>query len=186
MDAYLEIGLRWREDSAFDVTLEYDDPDDSGDRRVADDQPTTIDCDALALIAHDERAYARSLTASVLGSPKIAEFYKNARALMADHELAVHVRLFIDATAPSRFHDLRWEMLLDGPEGPPLALARGIYVSRFLSARNWSRVVPPPKHELKALVIVANPTDIEERWRGVPAGRSLAIDVDGERTNSSK
>jgi hypothetical protein len=179
-DAYLEVGLRYREGSAFDVTIDYDDPDDSGDRRAFGDEPITIDPDALGLLVADEARYGRSLTDMVLGQAKIGRFYDRARTAQETRKLPLHLRLFIDPSAPSRYHQLRWESLRDGSATEPLAIRHDVFLSRFLSAQDWRPIAPPPKHDLRGLVVVANPSNVTSFRQGDGPERLTEVDVLGE------
>jgi hypothetical protein len=88
--AYLEIGLHWRQDGTFDVTLEYDDPQDRQDLREPSDVPVTIDLDELAGLVADIAAYARRLAEMVLGGEKIARRYAASRAIIDREEQPLH------------------------------------------------------------------------------------------------
>lgn len=178
-DAYLEIGLRWR-DGTFDVTVDYDDPDDSGDRRAFGDAPITIDDDLLRQLVANEPTYGRSLTDMVFQADKIRVFYEQARASQASRNLPLHLRLFIDPSAPPRFHHLRWESLRDGTSDDPLALIPNVFISRFLGSHDWKPVAPPPKHDLHALIVVANPSDISSYRRHAGTERLAEVDVEAE------
>lgn len=179
-DAYLEIGLRWREGSSFDVTMDYDDPADSGDRRAFGEEPIAIDPAALRPLIADEAAYGRRLTDMVLGARRIGDFYSRARASQDSRKLPLHVRLFIDPSAPSRFHTLRWETLRDGASDDPIAVKHDVFMSRFLSAQDWRPVEPPPKHDLRALVVVANPSNIASFRQGPGAAPFPEVDAEAE------
>jgi CHAT domain/SIR2-like domain len=179
-DAYLEIGLRYREGATFDVTIDYDDPADSGDRRAFGDEPIRIDPDVLELLVADEPQYGRSLTDMVLGQDKIGRFYEHARTSQETRELPLHLRLFIDPSAPPRYHHLRWESLRDGRASEPLAIRHDVFLSRFLSAQDWRPIAPPPKHDLRGLVVVANPSNVASFRRGLGPERLAKVDVRGE------
>ena len=166
IDAELEIGLRWRADvgeaDGFDVSLHYDEPEDMRDRRQLGDVPLVIDTDSLGLLEGDEPAYARQLSASLFGHPDVREFYMLARAAAEGREIPLHLRLLIDPKAPARYHALRWESLRDPADESPIATRQNISFSRYLSSSDWRPVSPPAKRELRALVLVANPRDLDQ------------------------
>ena len=172
-DAYLEIGLRWRGGvngrGEFDVNLDFDDPADSGDRRDYGDSPVTIDPAALAQLVGDEAAYGVELCRNLFGSQKVADFYRRARDVGQSGGIAVHFRLLVDPEAPPAFQAVRWESLRD-PDWESLgdadlariAVRRNMLFSRFLNSDKWEVISPPPKHDLRALVVVASPSDIAD------------------------
>ena len=186
-DAYLEIGLRWRGGEngrgEFDVNLDFDDPADSGDRRDYGDAPVTVDPWALAQLVADEAAYGAELCKTLFASQKVADFYRRAREVGQRGGIAVHFRLLLDPEAPSSFHAVRWESLRDpdwetlgDPDLARIAVRRNMLFSRFLNSDTWDVVSPPPKHDLKALVVVAGPSDVAE-YGNEPLAE---VDVEGE------
>jgi CHAT domain/SIR2-like domain len=158
--AYLEIGLRWRGDTSFDVTMDLDDPEDTGDRRAFGEDPIEIEPSALDEMTADEVAYGRYLTRCILSTPRIRAFFDKARSVVENRGVPLHLRLFIDPSAPARFHSIRWESLRDPADDHPVATKHDVYMSRFLNAHDWRRIAPPPKHDLRALTVIADPSDI--------------------------
>ena len=179
-DAYFEIGLHWRGGDGgrgeFDVNLDFDDPADSGDRRDYGDAPVTVDPPALAQLVANEAAYGKELCENLFGSQKVADFYKRARQVGERGGIAVHFRLLVDPEAPPSFQAVRWESLRDPVDGTRIAVRRNMLFSRFLNSDTWEIVSPPPKHDLKALVVVASPSDISD-YGDEPLAE---VDVDGE------
>ena len=103
-DAHLEIGLRWRrEEDAFDVSVEYDQPNDAEDRRDLGSTPVIVDTSRLAQLLTDEAAYGRELAERLFASPQIRRFYAKAKG-DAEQEtgLRLHLRLLLDPNAPLR------------------------------------------------------------------------------------
>jgi SIR2-like domain/CHAT domain len=181
-DAYLEIGLRWKTaengHGVFDVNLDFDDPADTGDRRDYGEVPVKIDPLGLAQhVANDDR-YGNELRDRLFRSEKVADFFRRARRVGERGGIPVHLRLLVDPDAPAPFHAVRWESLRDPDDGTRIAVRRNMLFSRFLNSDNWDVVSPPPKHDLKALVVIANPSDIGEFGDGEPLTK---IDVDDER-----
>ena len=85
----------------------------------------------------------------------------------------LRVRLFIGPTAPE-LHALKWELLLDPGTGKPLATREQFLFSRYLSSHDWRPVKLRPQDSLRALVVIANPSDLGEY-------QMTKVDVDGER-----
>lgn len=168
-DAYLEIGLHWREESprrgagVFAVNLDFDDPEDTGDRRDFGEKQISIDTTALAQLVTNEAEYGKILSAWLFESAKVREFFTRAKTAGERDGIPVHLRLFVDPSAPRPFHAVRWESLRDPEDESRVAVKRNILFSRFLTSAAWKTISPPPKHDLRALVVIANPWNIENR-----------------------
>jgi CHAT domain/SIR2-like domain len=178
MAADLEIVLAWRSDqSCFELSIAFDDPNDTGDRRKIWPEPITIDTDGLRKLRHDAAAYGRALTDQLFTDEELRDFYRRAKSWAQQENLPLRVRLSIDPDAPARLQAVRWETLVDLDTGVPLGRRTDVWVSRYLSGADWDRVKPPRKHDLRALVVIANPTDLA----AVEADRPLApVNVEAE------
>lgn len=178
-DADLEIVLSLRDDGRFDVSAAYDDPRDVGDKRQAGDDPISIDADGeLRLLTHDPVAYGRVLAGDLFASAMLREFYLHAKAAALSRPMPLRVRLSIDPEAPPRIWAIRWETLHDPEDDTPIALHPGLLFSRYLSGARWDLISPSRKHDLRALVVVSNPSDLDGFD---PDGATLApIDVPAE------
>ncbi|MEA2495593.1 MAG: hypothetical protein QOJ29_3504 [Thermoleophilaceae bacterium] len=177
----LEVVLAWRADqNCFELSIAFDDPDDSGDRRRIWPAPIVIDTDRLRPLRHDPAAYGRALTDQIFGgeeAEELREFYRQAKAWAQSEDLPLRVRLTVDQDAPAAMQDIRWETLLEPGTDNPLALRTDVWFSRHLSSADWTRVKPPGKHRLRALVVIANPSGLEN----IGADPPLApVDVDAE------
>lgn len=160
-EADLEVVLRWRpSEGQFDVSLAYDDPSDPYDRRDLVRDPVDIDTDSLNLLADDEPTYGAALSGMLFASDEARTFYAEARAVVDRRGTPLHMRLLVDPRAPQRFHALRWESLRDPVDGQPIATRPNVLLSRYLSSGDWRKIAPPPRHDLHALLVVANPTDL--------------------------
>jgi SIR2-like domain/CHAT domain len=181
-DAYLEIGLRWKTaengHGVFDVNLDFDDPADTGDRRDYGEVPVKIDPSKLAQLVAKDDEYGNELRGRLFRSRKVADFFRRARHIGERGGIPVHLRLLVDPDAPPPFHAVRWESLRDPDDGKRIAVTRNMLFSRFLTSDNWDVVSPPPKHDLKALVVIANPSDLGDYGDDEPL---TEIDVEDER-----
>jgi formylglycine-generating enzyme required for sulfatase activity len=106
------------------------------------------------------------------------------QAVAAAAMLAVplRLRLYIDSSAPDELHTLRWETLLQ-PEGgtgfgEPLCTAENVLFSRFLPSASLQTFAPPQRGRLRALVVVANPSNLSSALEplDVPAELTRARD----------
>ena len=185
-DAYLEIGLHWMEEQdgrgVFDVNLDFDDPNDTGDRRDYGEVPVEINPGALNQLVTNEADYGNELRERLFHSKKVTEFFRRAREVGERGGIPVHLRLLVDPAAPPPFHAVRWESLRDPIDGERVAVTRNMLFSRFLNSESWNVVSPPPKHDLRALVVIANPSDLGE-YGDEPLAQ---IDVAGERERACK
>jgi hypothetical protein len=184
--ADLELGLVWDSvQESFDISLRFTNAMNV-DQVGHPPEPLSIDLDTLDQLINDDDAYAVELTRMVFGaapeneeeirSDSIRTFYSHA--LAAARSDPVHFRLHING--PARYHDVRWELLRDPETGVPVATSRNVLFSRFLSGTDWRPVPTVKMHEPRALVVIANPRDLDQYSRGgrrlpsVQVGRELA------------
>lgn len=176
-DADLEIGLRWdRRRRDLYVNLRFDLPGTSVDDWEQPEAPLRIDLDALNALRSDSAGYGAALAAMVLRDGDVGPFYRKAMDVSRSREMTLHLRLHI--AAPTRFHALRWETLRDPQTGDRIAMQSRVLLSRYLSSPDWRPIPARVKHDLRALVVVAGPSDIDSY---APRQQRLApVDVDGE------
>ena len=126
--------------------------------------------EALLALSDDPAAYGAALAAQLFADQRLREAWLKARAYAASGDLQLRLRL--DANAPD-LHALRWETLRDPESGQPIALHERVRLVRTLDSPDLTPVVIPPRPALRALVVVANPSNL--------ADFHLAeVDVDGE------
>jgi hypothetical protein len=161
----------------LEVNLRFQNPDDNVDLLLPSVPPVSIDLARLRNLSLDEEAYGKALSEMVLRSNDVLPFFQEAVAATESHrELALHLRLNINA--PPQFHSVRWESLRDPRSGDPIATRSGVLLSRYLTSPDWRPIAPVPKHDLRAVVAVAGPSDISEYK---PNERTLApVRVDEE------
>ncbi|WP_222273060.1 CHAT domain-containing protein [Modestobacter marinus] len=179
-DAELEIGLQWRpHDQQFNASLAFDGPAYQEPRRQLVDQPVHVDLSRLRQLTANAEQYGTALTEMLFAVEEIRDFYQLARTTAGADDTPIHLRLLVDPSAPNDYHRVRWELLRDPDDGAPVAIRRNIMFSRYLSSSDWTLSTPPPKHDLRALVVIANPSNLAGYS---PQGRSLApVDVTAER-----
>jgi hypothetical protein len=187
----LEIALRARTTDQWDVELRYSStgPAESSADIIRHGQ-ASLDLEALARHRHGgprtNEAYASLLSDSLFADPEIRQTFAKARVAASTSGLPLRVRLLI---APSAFelHQLRWETLLDPEHRQPLLMDSNVLFSRYLTTTDWRPVRLRMRNELRALVVVANPSDLDQ-WTdpsrpGSDAGFA-AIDVEGEKARA--
>ena len=81
-------------------------------------------------------------------------------------------------------HRLRWETLRDPQDGSSFLTGERVLFSRYLSSFDWRPVRLRPQAALRALVVIANPTDLGSYQ---PGGQPLAaLDVANELAQAKK
>jgi hypothetical protein len=178
--ADLEIGLHRRDVTSYAVDLRFIHPDSDADVRLvrgADLPLARFDPDHLRPLALDPAAYGQELTAQLCTDPDVPAAFAQAFASAQSLDLPLRVRLFIGPSAPD-LHALRWETLRVPGTTDSLLMSENILFSRYLSSTDWRPVRLRPKRELRALVVIANPTNVSAY---APGSEPLApIDVAGD------
>ena len=181
MTAYadFEIGLHRRDAEHYGVEMRFIHPGGDADVRLTSDRPVTLQFDLgrLREMALDTEAYGQFLAESLFADQDVRTAFAQAISSAQSLDVPLRLRLFIGPSAPE-LHDLLWETLRDPQDGSPLVTGEHLLFSRYLSSLDWRPVGLRPRADLRALVVVANPTDLAD-WQ--PGGRPLApVDVEGE------
>lgn len=172
----LEIGLHRREAGNYTVELRFSSPDSDADAWVTAGRLPVVkfDSELLHQQSLDAHAYGRLLTESLFGNGQVRAAYAGARASADGSKARLRVRLLVGPSAPE-LHGLCWEALQDPENGSPLFTGERTLLSRYLSSTDWRPVRRRPKARLRALIVIANPTDVNCYQ---PGGRPLAaLDV---------
>jgi hypothetical protein len=157
--ADLEIGLHRRDVATYSVDLRFTRPKDDADVRPK--QGTVqFDRDRLLTLAGDLTAYGKLLSDSLFADADLKAAFAQARGSLQDG-MSLRVRLFIGPTAPE-LHSLRWETLQDPQTGTPLFTGEEVLLSRYLSSADWRPVRLRPRSDLRALAVIANPSDLAQ------------------------
>lgn len=175
----LEFGLHRREAENYTVELRVTLPDSEADISPAGARfpLKRIDFEALRFEKFDSDAYGRLLTDFLFSDEKMRQAFETARAVADAKAMALRLRLLIGSSA-LELHGLYWEALRHPVDGTPLFAGGRILFSRYLTSADWRPIRRRPKAELRALVAIANPSDLAAYQ---PGGRPLApIDVPGE------
>jgi hypothetical protein len=172
--ADLEIGLHKHNGEAYSVEFRFIQPDSDADIRLGQigQAMAKFDFSELLSLRYDPHAYGNSLTRQLFNDPTVKSSF--VQALTSAHSLDVplRVRLLIGPSAPE-LHSLQWETLNDPRDDAPLCTNQNILFSRYLSSLDWRPVRLRPKDQLKALVIVSNPSDLSDYGLD-------SVDVEGE------
>ncbi len=91
----------------------------------------------------------------------MSDFFHKALAVAQGQDARLHIRLGIDRDA-ARLHDLRWETLRLSGAAAPLLTGPNLTFSRFLYSLDFRPVNPRSASDIRALVVVADPSDVAQ------------------------
>lgn len=166
----LEVSVDTVGDAQYRVYSRFRRPDVDQTERTQS-EAFAVDFAALEALRDDDAAYGRALAKALFGATDVGRKLTAARAVAAGAE-GLRLRLAIDSAAEP-LHGLRWELLRDPVGDAPLATRSDLFFSRYLANPNVRPGAPPPRAEVRALLVVANPADLDQY--------DLApIDVDAE------
>jgi CHAT domain/SIR2-like domain len=174
--ADLEIGLHRRDAVTWTVELRFSLPraDAETQLHVSGPLQAAIDPNELDAIDDDE-AYGLALGSGLFGYGVGAAF-QTAVATSQSHGVRLRVRLVMGSSA-TVLHGLRWETLRSPTDGSTLLTNERVLFSRYLSSQDWRPVGVLPRGDLRAIALVAGPSDLP----AIDAGRPLApVRVDEE------
>ena len=180
--ADLEIGLHRHDPESYSVEMRFTPPDSDAEVRLVRGDLATAQFDLAALreLALDPAAYGHALGQGLFGDATDSEVraaFDQARVAANSQGVPLRLRLFIGPSAPE-LQGLNWEMLADPAKDAALLTDEHIYFSRYLSSFDWQPVRLRPRSALRALVVIANPSDLSSyQPRGVPLA---PVDVAGE------
>ncbi len=155
----LDIGLYPHDDPKhYRVELSARAPHGDADIRPPGG-PIVVEIDDVALGGMEIAAdYGDALSRCLFDNAIVREFFVRARSIAADHDDApLRIRLYVDGQV-GRLHNLHWEKLRDPEHKAFLCHDTRILFSRYLSSDDWRDVRMRPQDQLRALVVVANPT----------------------------
>ena len=167
----LEITIRTSGDhDVADARMEQ--PGNQAVSVPATDVPVTLDPTALLALALDPTAYGRALTEHLFADQRLRDVWRDARRVADGANLPLCVRLRLAATVGD-IHALRWETLRDPLTQVPLATDARLRLVRYLDAADTRPITLGAKPALRAVLVVANPSDLSTYGMA-------EIDVDGE------
>jgi CHAT domain/SIR2-like domain len=157
------------------VVLTYTPP--GAEALTQDEGEVTLDLAELRDARPDPAEYGRLLAEAFFADATVRKDFGIAFAMAAAQEQQLRLRLEVDTDAPE-LHALRWETLR-GPDGQEvLATSERLLFSRYLRSPDWARVASRPEQDVRALVVIANPSNLATYS---PEGVPLApIDTDAE------
>ena len=163
MTAYpeLEIGLHRFDAEAWTVDLRFNDPDSDGFDSSAT-STELVDFQQLRELHADDQAYGMVLGQALLADPAIRERFARARAVAQARAASVEGPAVHWSKVLPELHQLRWETLREPQERDRLLTDEHLLFSRFLPSDEGVSVPFRPRAELRALVVIANPSDLAQ------------------------
>ena len=173
--ADLEISLhRWYAES-YAIELRFRRPNSDVDIPPVRAVKVQVDFDALRENSDDIAAYGELLAEILFSDTAIRDGFVQARTVAQEEGLPLRFRLFIAPSAPE-LSDLRWETLRDPQTKAWLLTNENVFFSRYLSTSDWRQVRLRSRNDLRALAVIASPSDLDKY-----PGRSLApLDIPAE------
>jgi hypothetical protein len=161
--AELEISLHRHDANSYAVDFRYNQPESDADIRLSQGRLSLAEFDfnKLRSLALDPAAYGQALAACLFADSTVQTAFGQARASAGSLNIPLRLRLLVGPTA-SELHALRWETLRDPGDNSPLFTGENLLFSRYLSSLDWRPVRLRPAGELSALVVIANPSDLDD------------------------
>jgi hypothetical protein len=162
--ADLEFALRRRDEQTYSPELRYNGPNSDVEQGLIVTGKSEIKFDFAALAKHESlgnwRAYGVTLSESLFAGPA-GEGFRRARQDAVSKSAILRVRLLIEPGAVE-LHRLRWEAIGDPDNPVPLCASFNLAFSRYLTSMDWGPIRSRPRSQLKALIVIASPTDIAQ------------------------
>jgi hypothetical protein len=171
----LEFKISRQQEGVYSIALSYDLPGSAAEIRMGQSQPAIMHLNLaeLSFQVQDSQIYAQTLSTSFFSDINVRLFFEKALVNANTLSLPLRVRLLIDASAPE-LHSVRWELLSNPKDGSALFLGENLYFSRYLESADWRAVRLHERRQLRALVVVSNPDNLD-RYPGM-----APVDVGGE------
>jgi hypothetical protein len=181
----LEIGLHRRDVDNYAVELRAIPPESDAEVRLvrSGQALAQFDLERLRGLAADPAAYSQALSESLFADPAVRSAFAEARGIAEALEATLRLRLFVGPGAPE-LHGLHWETLRDPDGDGPLPMSERVLFSRYLSSQDWRPARLRPRGDLCALVVIANPANLDDYE---PGGQPLPpLDVEAELERARK
>jgi hypothetical protein len=158
--ADFEIGLQYYDEQSYAVETRFNAPGSEADKRLPGTHVVQFDLDKLRTLIIDPPAYGAQLAQGLFSDSLVLAEFASALSAAQSKNTALRLRLVISSRIPE-LHSLLWETLLNPIDQKPICSNQNILFSRYLSSFDWRPVKPRKKEELKALVAIANPSDLD-------------------------
>jgi hypothetical protein len=177
----LEIRLFRRDVNSYAADLRFRYPDDPTEQ-ADQDFPVQFNFPKLLELLVNPVQYGNLLGECLLSRPKVRGLFEVARARAGDQ--ALRVRLTIDPSS-LKLHRLRWETLYDPQDNRALMRDERLYFSRYLGSFDMRRVELRSRGATRALIAIANPSDLEQYQFNGRSLQPLLVEQELERLQRS-
>lgn len=176
--AHLEISLRKREEHMYLVEFRYRPPNSAAETRP-ESGLVTIDLNKLQEIVLDDpgnysKQYGVQLTRDLFANRDVLAAFSAARANAEAIQTPLRIRLLIHPDA-AELHRIRWETLIDPRAKRWLSVDSSLLFSRYSFAQDYRPVKLKLKSNLRALVMVANPSNLPDYLAPIDEAREVEI-----------
>jgi hypothetical protein len=159
--AEFEIGLQYYDEEHYAVETRFTDPGNNVDKRLPGIHKVRFDLNKLGSLTSRPQKYGEVLTESLFAdSDVLAEFASAWGSVQKNETAALRLRLVIGSRVPE-LHNLVWETLNNPIDKSSIGGSQRILFSRYLSSFDWRPVKPRKKEEMRALVAIADPDDMD-------------------------
>lgn len=164
--AEIELALHPLGQSLYQVGLRVTDPTSEGVIQPAFGK-ATLTTEALEDFESKPAQYGQLLSGLLFKDPEIREAWLSARSALQKSNLDIRLRLLL-TPGDVLLHSFRWELLTDPKSNIPIATSKEILFSRFLFSRDWRNIKLQPKGNLEALIAIAAPSDLNQKYNLAP------------------
>jgi formylglycine-generating enzyme required for sulfatase activity len=147
--------------ASYGVDLRFTTADSEKEKIASGTTSLFTDDPAFRELSLDPAAYGAYLAGQLLAEPALASFFDGVRVASQSGDGTLHIRLHIRSDA-AELHNLRWETLrLPGGASTYAVTLTGenLTFSRYLDSRDWRPVRPRSAADIRALIVVADPSD---------------------------
>ncbi|NTW02912.1 MAG: hypothetical protein HGA19_16795, partial [Oscillochloris sp.] len=151
------------ETGIYSLEARFTAPESTGDTLLYDPPfpIATIDLQGLRAFSNHPEGYGQHLCAMLFADPRVGEAWRRARAGAEVAHAVLRLCLQLDPT-DDLLNMVRWETIIDPDGEEALALSERVLVSRVLATNDMRPVWLATEPDLKAVIVVAAPTDLHK------------------------
>ncbi|MBX0330190.1 CHAT domain-containing protein [Oscillochloris sp. ZM17-4] len=141
---------------------------------LANEAIVTLDVHVLLLLTDNNKGYGSALASMLFADPSMQKAWSQAGAATDAVGQGLRFVLRIDVR-DSVLNTIRWELLCDPEDNSFIFTNEGVIGSRLLESADLAPVKLRVKEDLRALVIVASPSDLEQ-FKLAPIDTQVEVD----------
>jgi len=159
-DGLLEIHLYGVPAGSYEVELRFNDLASQGQNEPVRGS-AAISPEELARYQNQPQAYGDKLSSGLFQDREVLSTFSSAKAAIEARGGCLRVSIVIEPGVPE-LQALAWELLTDPLTKACISYNQGTPFSRFLFGRDWTPIPLLRKNELKALIAVPDPSNLED------------------------